>query len=136
MEIGHVSVPTDAHLAHDRSHRTTQMLYRFQSRETADLLMLQPVAERVLALLGKDAAAPGVLTWTEMPQAISCLKTEVERERLALLDPAPQTESPEETPSDQADHSANLIQFRQRVAPFIAALERCHAAQKDLIWVF
>ena len=35
-------------------------LYRFKSRETGDLVMLQPTGKRILDILGKDPDAPGI----------------------------------------------------------------------------
>jgi len=111
------------------------MLYRFQSRETADLLMLQSVAERVLELLGKDASNAGIITWAEMPTAIQRLKTEAEREMQAPAEVLAKSESPaSEQLNENAAETQTAVQFRQRIAPFIVALERCHSAQKDLIW--
>jgi len=36
------------------------MIYKFKSRATGDLIMTQPVAERVLALIGKDRTPQGI----------------------------------------------------------------------------
>jgi len=113
------------------------MLYRFQSRETADLLMLQPVAERVLETIGKDALSPGVITWAEMPSVIQRLKAEAEREQQAAAEGAAASEPTEESglqAENGAAASQDTVQFRQRIAPFLVALERCHSAQTDLIW--
>ena len=113
------------------------MLYRFQSRVTADLLMLQPVAERVLGTLGKEISGSGIITWAEIPSAICRLKAEAERELKASTDSTDSqlTSEPDQSADDTATNPLNNVQFRQRIAPLITVLERCHAAQKDLIWV-
>ena len=40
---------------------------RFKSRETGDLVMLGPVAKRVLGIVGKDAEASGILLPDQIP---------------------------------------------------------------------
>ena len=42
------------------------MLYRFKSRATADLVMLEASGRRVLEILGKDPASPGILLTAHM----------------------------------------------------------------------
>ena len=38
------------------------MLYKFKSRATADLILLEPHAKRLLELAGKEALAQGIIT--------------------------------------------------------------------------
>lgn len=112
------------------------MAFRFQSRETADLVMLKRDAERLLNLLGKDASAPGVITWPEMPGAIARLQAEATLEQ----------QTPEPQGSDGLDQEgavdfpngdrSGAVLLHQRIAPLVGAMRRCHAAQKDLIWTF
>ena len=45
-------------------------LYRFKSRETSDLVMLQPHGQRILEALGKDPDAPGIIQPAEMADDI------------------------------------------------------------------
>ena len=61
------------------------MLFKFKSRATADLVMLEATGRRVLEILGKDPAAPGILLADQMPAAVAALQEavradEVERE--------------------------------------------------------
>ena len=48
-------------------------LYRFKSRETGDLVMLQPYGKRVLEILGKDPSGPGILQPDEMAAGVRAL---------------------------------------------------------------
>ena len=50
------------------------MIYKFKSRETGDLIMLAPDAERILALLGKVLKAPGIITLAEIADAKATLQ--------------------------------------------------------------
>lgn len=118
------------------------MLYRFKSRETADILMLGPDAERVLTLLDKTPKAPGIITWPEMAGCIERLKAEAAREAEVAK---AQAQAGPETDSDEAEEdeggtaqggtaSSRRVSFAQRIAPLVQALERCQKAQTDLIW--
>ena len=42
------------------------MMYKFKSRATGDVLMTQPVGERVLAIIGKPPAPQGIVVAPEL----------------------------------------------------------------------
>jgi hypothetical protein len=45
------------------------MPYKFKSRATADLIMLDTSARKLLAIVGKDADGPGIITAMQIPGA-------------------------------------------------------------------
>ena len=49
-------------------------LYRFKSRETGDLVMLEQHGKRLLEILGKDPSGPGVVMHQQMPAAIQSIR--------------------------------------------------------------
>jgi len=58
------------------------MLYKFKSRATSDLIMLEPVGRRVLQIVGKAPDdAHGIITVEQIPAAIAALQKAVERGR-------------------------------------------------------
>lgn len=108
------------------------MLYKFKSQATADLIMLEPNGRQILELIGKsDAAAlaKGILLPQDMPTAITALERAVaqdeeaqqERMRAALA-------AREKLPR------SDVVTLRQRAAPFLDMLRRCHAADKEVVW--
>jgi Domain of unknown function (DUF1840) len=104
-------------------------LYRFKSRETGDLVMLQPSGRRILDILGKDPDGSGILLATEMPGAIEALRAaasaeeadhqRIKREAAANGEPEPQFES---------------VSLRMRAAPLIEMMQHCHRANVDIVW--
>ena len=56
------------------------MIYKFKSKATGDLIMTQPVGERVLSLIGKPATPQGIIEVDQIPAAISALETAVAAE--------------------------------------------------------
>ncbi|MBA4265319.1 MAG: DUF1840 domain-containing protein, partial [Comamonadaceae bacterium] len=49
-------------------------VYRFKSRDTGDLVMLQPHGKRVLEIIGKDPAPQGIVLPQQMPAAVQALR--------------------------------------------------------------
>ena len=104
-------------------------LYRFKSRETGDLVMLQASGKRILDILGKDASGPGIIRPEEMSGAIAALHAAVQAEEaaqqrmkedaLAKGEPAPQFDA---------------VSLRMRCAPFIEMLQRCARAEVEVVW--
>ena len=53
------------------------MAYTFQSRATADLIMLKATAEQLLKLLDKQVGEPGIVTVEQIPHALDVLERAV-----------------------------------------------------------
>ena len=56
------------------------MLYKFKSKATADLIMLEPNGRQILRIIGKEPATKGILEVLEMPRAIEALRQAVQQE--------------------------------------------------------
>jgi hypothetical protein len=56
------------------------MLYKFKSRSTGDLIMLEVNGRQVLEILGKDPDAPGIIEAADAPAAIHVLEAAVAKE--------------------------------------------------------
>ncbi len=107
------------------------MLYKFKSKITGDVIMLEANGRHVLQLIGKDAAnsAPGIILPEQMPAAIAALERAISQEeaaRAAALEAA-LAESRDLPPSD-------TISLRQRALPFLDMLRRCEQAGKEIVW--
>ncbi len=106
------------------------MLYKFKSRATPDLIMLEPNGRRVLQLIGKPVdEQQGILQPADMPAAIAALEaaiTQEEAERRAAE--AEAAEKGEGLPEIEG------VSLRQRATPFIEMLRRCQAANKEVVW--
>jgi hypothetical protein len=105
------------------------MIYKFKSRETGDLIMLAPDAERILTLLGKVLKAPGIITLAEIAQAKATLQAAA---LAASQEAAQQAELNDAT--DDATKPAQGISLAQRLVPFLSMLDRCQAAKVDVVW--
>jgi hypothetical protein len=104
-------------------------LYRFKSRETGDLVMLEPHGKRVLDVIGKDPSGPGVILPQQMPAAVQALRdaaVQEEQEHKRLIEEAQANGEP--PPNFES------VSLRTRSAPFIEMLQRCEKAGVDVVW--
>lgn len=99
------------------------MMYKFKSQATGDLIMTQPVGDRVLGLIGKGPSAQGIIEVDQMPAAIGALESAVSAES-----PKPADDGDE--PSSRGD----AVSLRQRVWPMVEMLKRAHAEKQPIVW--
>jgi hypothetical protein len=98
------------------------MIYKFKSNATGDLIMTQPVGERVLSLIGKPATPQGIIEVEQLPAAISALETAVA------------AESPPTSGAAAAAPQADRVSLRQRVWPMVEMMKRALAEKQAITW--
>jgi len=109
------------------------MLYEFKSRATGSVLMMGPVAERMLGIIGKASGPTGIITVAQMPQAITDLRTAIADERHAREQAREATASADRE-AGPADHAGPAISLEQRALPLIEMLEQALRAGRDITW--
>jgi len=109
------------------------MLYKFKSKATGDLIMLEPQGKHILKLIGKEPGAKGIILPSEMLPAIDALHAAVAQEELALQE-AKDAAQDDQDAKPAAVEGARAISLRQRVVPFIDMLRRAHAEDKEVVW--
>ncbi|MBE0547250.1 MAG: DUF1840 domain-containing protein [Rubrivivax sp.] len=101
------------------------MIYKFKSKATGDLIMLGPHGNQLLALLGRQPAAQGIIEVTAMPAALAALQAAIDAEEAAM-------------PGDDEDADepggARAVALRQRLWPMIEMLRRAHTAGEPVVW--
>ncbi|HCL85108.1 MAG TPA: DUF1840 domain-containing protein [Comamonadaceae bacterium] len=117
------------------------MLYKFKSRATADLIMLEPNGRQLLKIVGKGEEPHGIITAAQIPAAIEALQAAVaaeeaaEREQQAQQQQdAPAAQDGEEPQDGPGQSGGEVVRLRQRAAPFIDMLKRSAAESKDVTW--
>jgi hypothetical protein len=109
------------------------MLYKFKSKATGDLIMLEPNGRRVLQIIGKDlnsaSAKQGIVLPAQMSAAVAALQTAVVKE---------ETEREAATAQALADGREapkfEALGLRQRALPFMDMLRRCEQAGEPITW--
>jgi hypothetical protein len=109
------------------------MLYKFKSKSTGDVIMLEPNGRRVLEIIGRDtlngASQQGIVLPADMPAALVALEAAIvqeEVERKAAIAQALAEHKP--PPRFEA------VSLRQRALPFMDMLRSCAKDGHDIVW--
>lgn len=108
------------------------MIYEFKSMATGSVVMTQPVAERLLALIGKSPGPTGIITVEQMPDAIRALEASIEAVRTAPK-PEPKPKADDEDEDDETEVEPP-IGLAQRAWPLIEMMKAASAAGRDITW--
>ncbi len=109
------------------------MIYKFKSKATGDLIMLEDNGRVILTIIGKgdpQTLKQGIVQPPEMPAAIAALQQ-------AVIEEEARVQRKVDAAGDGGRSSASggpAISLRQRSLPFIRMLERCHAENKEIVW--
>ena len=109
------------------------MLYKFKSKATGDVIMLQPNGQRVLEIIGKHSASEpsvkGILLPEQMPPALSALQAAIEQEEVQRKEAIAKAKA-ENLPAPQFE----AIGLRQRALPFMDMVRECMKANEAMTW--
>jgi len=109
------------------------MLYKFKSKVTGDVIMLQANGQRLLEIIGKHSASEpslkGILLPEQMPGALEAIKNAV------LLEEAQQKEAVAQALAKNLPPPRfEAISLRQRTLPFIDMIVQCQKAEEAITW--
>jgi hypothetical protein len=105
------------------------MLYKFKSKATGDLIMLEPNGRRVLQVVGKDAGAKGIILPEEMAGAINKLENAIAQEEAEQKAAVDEAKAKGEVPP-----KVDAVSLRQRAVPFIDMLRRAEKEKAEVVW--
>lgn len=103
------------------------MIYKFKSQADADVIMLQANGDQMLAIVGKEPAAQGIITVAQIPAAIAALEAAIEVHEAAEA-------KRREHPGLVVEVEGDSVMLRHRAAPFIELLRNSAKAGKDVVW--
>ena len=102
------------------------MLYKFKSKNTGDVIMLEPHGRQVLEIIGKEAGPQGIILPEQMPAALLALRAAIAQEE--LLEPQQLEQNAEQKSQSPA------IALRHRALPFMQMLEACYRQGDSVVW--
>lgn len=102
------------------------MLYKFKSKNTGDVIMLEPHGRQVLEIIGKEAGPKGIILPEQMPAALLALQSAIAQEE--MLEPQQQEQNAEQKSQSPA------IALRHRALPFMQMLEACYRQGDSVVW--
>ncbi len=100
------------------------MLYKFKCKAAGDVLMLGPQGNQLLALLGRQPAAQGIIEPSVMAAAIQALQRAAEDDAAQRAQESP----------DELQRGARSVSLKQRVWPMIDMLRQAQAANEPIVW--
>jgi len=100
------------------------MLYRFQSKSSATVLMLHDAAEPLLRALGREPGAQGLLAAADLPALIQGLERAIEAQE------QPQAA----TDGDDAPDTEPVVDFKRRAWPLLEMMRRAAPRGHDIVW--
>lgn len=106
------------------------MPYKFKSRATADLIMLDANGRKLLGIIGKSPdEVHGIITVEQIPAAIAALEA-------AAAEEAARRKQQEDDAQDEdaAPASQDSVALSQRIVPFVDMLRRSAADGKEVTW--
>jgi hypothetical protein len=103
------------------------MLYKFKSKNTGDVIMLESHGRQVLEIINKEAGPKGIILPEQMPAALLALRAAIALEEL------PERQQQLAQHAEQKSQSP-AIALRHRALPFMQMLDACHRQGDSVIW--
>ena len=113
------------------------MAYKFKSRATADLTMLDAPGKQILQILGKTPGEPGIVTVEQIPGAIAALENAVredDQRRKALAEEVKKGDPKAGEALAKLGDELGAVTLRQRVKPLVDMLRASAEEHKDVTW--
>ena len=101
-------------------------MYRFKSKADADLVMMAPVGDQLLRIVGKEPAPQGIIESAALPAAIAALEVAIAAAEAA------RRAGPNDGDGDEAG-GAVAVGLAQRAWPLLEMMRRSRAEQADIV---
>ncbi len=105
------------------------MLYKFQCKKSADVLMLGDLTQRIFDIIGRPLEPKGIFLIEQLAEAIRKLEDAIaldEKVRAAAMQDLENKKADTEKPS--------ALRLRQRIFPFLQLLKEALASKEMVIW--
>ncbi len=105
------------------------MLYKFKSKATGDLIMMQPSGDQVLRILGREPAPQGILECAAMDAAVAAIERAIADDEAARA-----TAEREAAQEGRPLAPREGVTLRQRAWPLVEMIKRARAADEPIVW--
>lgn len=116
------------------------MLFKFKSKASGDLIMLEPNGRRMLQIIGKDPSSTGIILPAQMPAALAALESAITSEEATIAEAKSNAKSKafgegaEASSKNSSYSNADVVPLRQRVLPFFELLKSSQKAGVEIVW--
>jgi hypothetical protein len=101
------------------------MLYKFKSKASGDVIMTEPIGNRMLAILGREPAPKGIFEVADLPALIAALEAAIRADEAAR---ATAGDDEDDTPTQ------DRISLKQRAWPLLDMMKRALAGRVVIVW--
>jgi Domain of unknown function (DUF1840) len=106
------------------------MLYKFQCKKSADVLMLEDLTSRIFEILNRPLEARGAFLVEQLPVAIQRLEAAIAEDEKLRKEMLEEKSDNKESSPPKVKHD----RLGQRAFPFIQLLKAALANQEMVIW--
>jgi len=113
------------------------MLFKFKSKVTSDLIMLEPDGRRLLKIMLGDDPIKGIVLSQDMPQVLAKLESAVAQDealRAQRNQDAQYGNIHGVVNVTHPEFELDAVRLAQRASPMIKVLQRCVATSTDMVW--
>jgi hypothetical protein len=107
------------------------MLYKFQCKKSADVLMLEDLTSKIFTIIGRPLEPRGVFLLEQLPIAITKLEAAIV-EDIECKKNASENSLSES--SEESGHNINHDRLGQRAYPFISLLKEALLNEEMVSW--
>lgn len=109
------------------------MLFKFKSKASSDLIMLEPDARRLLRIMLGDDPVKGIVLVQDLPQAITRLEAAVAQDE-ALRQQSADKAREKNSGSEDPDLGSHTVSLARRAVPMLKLLRQSLAQEADVVW--
>jgi hypothetical protein len=104
-------------------------MYRFTSKADGDLLMMAPVGDQLLRIIGREPAPQGIIENAAIPAAIAALE-----QAIAIADAERKRKHAGGGDADDEAAGGVAVGVGQRAWPLLEMMRRSLAEHADIVW--
>lgn len=104
------------------------MLFRFQSKNAVDVLMLPDLTQKLFDIMGKSLAPRGIFLVEQLPDAIACLEDAISSDQDL------RKKATDLLTDREREYLKKEDRLGQRAYPFLELLKQAHKDKECVIW--
>lgn len=105
------------------------MSYVFKCKAAGDVLMLGPVGDRILRIIGKEPGPAGIIEPAALPAAVQALEQAILLEERNDAGAEGFSQAGRRMSEEEAE-----VRLRQRAWPLMQLMKAAQAAQQAIVW--
>jgi hypothetical protein len=105
------------------------MLYKFKSKDSADVIMMGPAGEHLLKLLGRTPSAQGIVEVADLPAAMAAIGQAIADDEAAWAQFVAEAKA-----EGRAAPLRNGVSLRQRSWPLMEMMRRAYEHEHQVMW--